>query len=146
MGLIVSPKFPIQASPVPSPLGNHKCILHVHESISVLQTGSSVSHFRFHIQVISYGIYPSDFLFLVISRSIHAMFLKLRPNLNPGPLPRPWRRRRYWVQKNNYVIFFFFLQHFQKPADSTLEKKSVQNPKLYLLVDIFSNGNRVSVS
>ena len=37
-------------------LGNHKSVLYVHKSVSVLYTGSSVPYFRFYIQVISYGI------------------------------------------------------------------------------------------
>ena len=40
----------------PSPLGNHKSVLLVYESVSVLQIGSFVPYFRFNIQVISYGI------------------------------------------------------------------------------------------
>ena len=34
------------------PLGNHKSALHVHESVSVLQIGSSVPYFRFHVSAI----------------------------------------------------------------------------------------------
>lgn len=39
-----NPKLPVH--PVPSPLGNHKPVLYVCESVSILQTGSFVPYFR----------------------------------------------------------------------------------------------------
>ena len=47
-----------QSIPPPSPLllGKHTSVLYVHESVSSLQIGSFGPYFRFHTEVISYGI------------------------------------------------------------------------------------------
>ena len=45
-----------QFFPASTSLGNHKSILYVCESVSVLEIGSLVPYFRVHIEVISYGI------------------------------------------------------------------------------------------
>ena len=54
-------------SPSPPPLGSHKSVFYVYESVSVLQINSFVSYFRFHIWVKSYDICLSlsDLLHLV---------------------------------------------------------------------------------
>ena len=57
-----------QSIPPPSPLGNYKSDLYVCESVSVFQRSSFGSYFRFHIQVISYGIwYHMEFAFLFLT-------------------------------------------------------------------------------
>ena len=38
----------VHPTPSPLPLGNYRCVLHVCESVSVLQIGSFVPYFRFH--------------------------------------------------------------------------------------------------
>ena len=69
-------RLPIWSSQsTPPPLSNQKSILYVCESLSVLYISSLVSYFRFHIEVISYGIYLSllwlTSLGVIICRSIH---------------------------------------------------------------------------
>ena len=44
-----NPKLLIHPSPTCFPVGSHKCILYVCDSLSVLQISSFVSYFRFHI-------------------------------------------------------------------------------------------------
>ena len=48
---------------LPLTFGNHKSVLQVYGSVSVLQIGLLVPSFRFHIQVTSYGICLSFFFF-----------------------------------------------------------------------------------
>ena len=60
----------------PLPLENHKFVFYVCESVSVLQRGSSVSLFRFHIKAISWNFSFSLELAshgMIISRSIHVV-------------------------------------------------------------------------
>ena len=59
------------------PLGNHKSVLHVCESISVLQIGAFMAYFRCHIEVISYGICLSlsDLLHFVWESLVASMWL-----------------------------------------------------------------------
>ena len=61
-----------QAVP-PQPLGDLQPVLYVCESVSVLWVDSSVSYFRFHIQVMSYRISLSlsDSLNVIVSSSVH---------------------------------------------------------------------------
>lgn len=44
-----NPEFPILPSPTILPLGNHKSVLPVYESVSVLLIGLFVPYFRFHV-------------------------------------------------------------------------------------------------
>ena len=44
-----NPKLPVQPTPSHLPVGNHKSVLHVYESVSVLKIGSFVPYFTFHI-------------------------------------------------------------------------------------------------
>ena len=44
-----NPKLPVYPIPSPFPLGNHNSVLYVCEFVSVLQIGSFVPYFRFHI-------------------------------------------------------------------------------------------------
>ena len=65
-----------QSIPLPPhiPLGNHKSVLYVYGSVSVLWTGSFAPYFRFHIKVIAYGIFFSFWftsLRMIISICIH---------------------------------------------------------------------------
>ena len=53
---LLIPNSSLPLSPNPLSLGNHKSILHVCESVSVLQIGSLVPYLRYHIYLVSYGI------------------------------------------------------------------------------------------
>ena len=59
------------------PLGNHKSVVQVCESVAVLQLSSFVSYFRIHIQVVLGGIRLSlsdlTSFSIIISRSIHVV-------------------------------------------------------------------------
>ena len=69
--------------PTPSsqsiPLGNHKSVLHVCESVSVLWLGSSVPYFRCHIELLWHGIClsHSDFLHLVWESLVASMLPRM---------------------------------------------------------------------
>ena len=51
-----TPNFQSIPLPPPLPLGNHKSVLYICQSVSVSQVCSYVLYFRFHTQVISFGI------------------------------------------------------------------------------------------
>ena len=63
------PQTPSPSIPSSLPIGNHKSVLYVYESVSVLQIGSLMPYFRFHIKVITYGISLS----MRISSFIHVL-------------------------------------------------------------------------
>ena len=52
---LLAPSFQSFPPPAPLTLGNHKPVLCVYESVSILYMCPFVSYFRFHMQVISYG-------------------------------------------------------------------------------------------
>ena len=74
---IYLPQTPSPSHFLPLPLGNHKSVLHVCESISVLLIDLFVPYIRFHVQVILYGICLSlsDLLHLVWESLVIIMLL-----------------------------------------------------------------------
>ena len=66
---LLNPKFRFTQ---PVPPGNPKSALYICEAVSISETGSSVSYFRFHIYVISYGIcFFLTSLSMIMSSCIH---------------------------------------------------------------------------
>ena len=61
--------------PSPIPLGNHRSVFYVYDSISVSQTGSFVPYFRLHTYVVSYTIYFS------LGRCLFILLENLQPLL-----------------------------------------------------------------
>ena len=76
---IYKPQTPRPSHSLPLPLGNHKSALHAFVSVSVVQTGSFVPCFRFHVEVISYGICLSlsGLLYIVWESLVASMLLQM---------------------------------------------------------------------